>query len=198
MMKDLRKKASVKIWKRQICLVYEKENGGVSLSQPFSTNIVVGKVVNGVQFQSQRQFSGTKRKKVNNFSCLMFQAGENEMCKLSNHQIWRDIHLPAFAPRHLVQQDTLIGIWIYANSDLKSSKFGNIADKLLSEQLQTITYAKYFLFKTGYFLVVRTLIPNPTVSIIEEVKLHVHNASVFIISQRWIYAFITVLFHHQS
>lgn len=66
----------------------------MSLSQPFSTNIVVGKVVNGVQFQSQRQFSGTKRKKVNNFSCLMFQAGENEMRKLSNHQIWRDIHLP--------------------------------------------------------------------------------------------------------
>lgn len=65
------KKASVKIWKRQICLVYEKEDGGVNLSQPFSTNMVVGKVVNRVQFQHQSQFSGTKRKKVNNLSCLL-------------------------------------------------------------------------------------------------------------------------------
>lgn len=103
-----KKNTSVKICKRQICLVYEKEDRGVNLSQPFNTNMVVGKVVNRVQFQSQSQFSGTKRKKVNNLSCLVSQARQKEMGRFSTPQIWRDTHLPAFTPRHLVQEDTLL------------------------------------------------------------------------------------------
>lgn len=142
----------MKIWKRQICLVYEKEDGGVNLSQPFSTNIVAGKVVNRVQFQSQ--FSGSKRKKVNNLTCLVFQARQKEMGELSTPQIWGDTHLPAFTSRHQAQQETFIGICICANSDLKSSILGNIPDKYLSEQLPTITHAKYFLLEKyfdGFF-----------------------------------------------
>lgn len=82
----------------------------MSLSQPFNTNMVMGKVVNRVQFQSQSQFSGSKRKKVNNLTCLVFQARQKDMGKVSTPLMWRDAHLPAFTPRHLAQQETLIGI----------------------------------------------------------------------------------------
>lgn len=112
--KDLEKMPQWK-FERQICLVYEKEGEGVSLSQTLSINMAGGWGESGnrelFSFKSKDSFMVVKQK-AENLTCLVFQVRQEEMGKPSTPQKRTDNHLSAFTPRHLAGQETFTGIWI--------------------------------------------------------------------------------------